>query len=433
MTPVSATLAEPATVGVKHHARRGALLQAALMMWLLAACNVPAEGPNLAQPITELLPSEWRRVGGWHNINLDADPEPEYLLFHTYNGVAVPGSNQAQVGPIGALILDTIQPLEATSAEASTPITATVTAESRIITADELIYHRVLPGYWAGQGQGFIAAPGEEATISVHQLESTVDGAGESNPLKEVLILAGGSRMTVIWHRGANLGYGVTQLQGSGGIFHSIEGASTTNIVEPVVTVWADTPLNDRNLLCLRSRYDRMIMLSNNVEAPFANNDAISYVETPLGITFCHGAPSHPFYPEGVVLAYLQNPQAQQHLLFPTLDEEKKSEIANLVQNLRSGDAAPRVDALLGYKWWPQTPIEGDTIETTVCATIQGPNGPQSLLFILIYAIEMEENIAMDSDRLYIQDVNPILAPAGAAADCRTIIGSSTSEQRATP
>ncbi|MEZ4656891.1 MAG: hypothetical protein R2911_04915 [Caldilineaceae bacterium] len=41
---------------------------------------------------------------------MDNDGTNEYLLFVTYDNIAISGSSQAQIGPIGALMLDTIPP-----------------------------------------------------------------------------------------------------------------------------------------------------------------------------------------------------------------------------------------------------------------------------------------------------------------------------------
>lgn len=38
---------------------------------------------------------------------------------------------------------------------------------------------------------------------------------------------------------------------------------------------------------------------------------AIHYQQTPEGLHFCYGTPIFPFYPEGVVLAFLQNPSVE--------------------------------------------------------------------------------------------------------------------------
>ncbi|MEZ4656889.1 MAG: hypothetical protein R2911_04905 [Caldilineaceae bacterium] len=180
------------------------------------------------------------------------------------------------------------------------------------------------------------------------------------------------------------MGYGVTQVYGPGGLLRAAEDPEFTNLTEPISTLWADTPLNDRNMLCLRSRYDRVVKLAEPPAPPFANFDTISYVESPEGIKFCHGAPRHPYYPEGVVLAYLQNPQGEEGLLFPDLSPDNKALIASTVQNLWSGETPPRVDALLGYQWWPPTPVEGQNyIETAVwpgnCKLHQGTVAALSL------------------------------------------------------
>ena len=429
-------------VSARGHATRSniklfcALLSA---FWLLAACNAGQRGPNLAQPIDDLLPSDWKHTGAWYDINVDDDEAEEYLLFVTYDGIAITGSSQAQIGPIGALILDIVPASqEPTPQDVTATITATISVNDQTLSANEVQLHRILPGYWPGQGQGFVAGPGEESSISAVQLTSEVNdprGFWQNTTLKEVAIFAGETRMTIIWQRGPELGYGVTQVYGPGGLLRSADAPAFANLVEPIATLWADTPLNDRNMLCLRSRYERVLNLAEPPALPFSNIDAISYVESPEGIKFCHGAPLHPYYPEGVVLAYLQNPQGEERLLFPNLDPDSKSAIADTIQKLWNGDTPPRVDALLGYQWWQPAPAEGeDYIETAVCTTVQTSNGTQSLLFRLRHGVEVGTGAHLNSDRLFIANASLLPAPVGAVAtDCRTVIGDADSGEREAP
>ncbi|MEZ4712418.1 MAG: hypothetical protein R3A44_34835 [Caldilineaceae bacterium] len=409
------------------------------LLCLLTACNARQHGPNLSQPIDTLLPADWKHTGAWYDVDMDDDGTNEYLLFITYDGIAISGSSQAQIGPIGALMLDTApRPPAPTVETVSDTVTVTVAADDQTLTPDEVRLYRVLPGYWPGQGQGFIAGPGEEGNIIVTPVTSIVsDPAGRvpNATLKEIAIFAGDTRMTVIWLRSPELGYGVTQVYGPGGLLRLADEPEFANIVEPITTLWADTPLNDRNMLCLRSRYDRVIRLAEPPALPFSNFDAVSYIESPEGIKFCHGAPRHPYYPEGVVLAYMENPQAQEHLLFPDLSLDSKTTVANTVQALWSGDTPPRVDALLGYQWWPPVLVEGQAyIETAVCTTVESLTGPQSLLFRLLHGVEAGADGHMGGDRLFIQNVSPLPAPTGAvAADCRTVIGGQDAGQREAP
>ncbi len=71
----------------------------------------------------------------------------------------------------------------------------------------------------------------------------------------------------------------------------------------PVASLVGLEPIRDelaRSVLCRETRYDRIVLETEQATT-------IEYRPTDMGITFCRTPlPPYPFYPEGVVLAFLQ-------------------------------------------------------------------------------------------------------------------------------
>jgi hypothetical protein len=361
---------------------------------LLSGCGLLANrSGQVALDLTAFLPSEWQPVGTLREINIDDDAAVEYLMLYRYDQVN--GS-----GPIGALILD--------------PQAETIVSDSgeRVVgrPASFPNPYAILPNYWRGSGQGFIAAPGQENQITVQAVTYAGATIGDLLPQPDTLILRGGNQyLTFVWWRNIVDGYGVTQLYAPGG-FEEVDWTAWQRAPGPILSIVATTPRYDRSLFCHKTRYTL-------ADPTAAENDVyrqpIRYLPTDLGIFFCSGPPTHPFYPEGVVLAFLRYPERRQAMLAPSLQTDA-DEQGRLLE--RSGvEHLVRVDEVLGY---PEIAVTAQAVEpkTTVCAqVVVNPAGEfleehRWLLFTLQH--EPPHLEPPTPDRLYIASVDVIPTPA---------------------
>lgn len=314
----------------------GMLLGLAL---LLGACSRPTE-PDLPINLGLILPKEWQPLGDrWQDVNIDADPEQEHILFYHYNA-----SNNGDVstpGPIGGVIYDPQAPGSAPDA----------TTEGTSPPAPWLKPYPLMPSYWWGAGYGFIAPPPQteapeflpvkrvrQEEVENRYFEALAAQKGVSVdevrpaqlPETDELIVFGGqspmggpTHISIFWWSNAREGYGSTQVSAPGGLTRlEWDGDERRS---PIRRMRARYPQNDRSLLCRESTFERF--LDPDFTGADAYRPAVYYVEGPQSLRFCYGIPKQPFYPEGVVLAYLLDQTGHRHLV----DADAHSRIASLL------------------------------------------------------------------------------------------------------
>lgn len=384
----------------------------ALALLLLSGCaRLGAQPGAVTLDVTAFLPPEWQAIGPLQSVDIDDDSAIEYLYLYTYD--------QAGGGPVGALIFDP-------------------QAESIVTQSGERVAGRpasfpnpyaILPSYWEGAGQGFIAAPGQSDAVTTYQVAYASAAVGAEAPKPDTLILRGDNMyLTFVWWRNVDEGYGVSQLFAPGG-FEGVDWTAWQRDPQPILSLVGSTPQYNRSLFCRKTRYD---LAEAAVPDPDAYRQGVHYVATDLGLDFCYGAPAHPFYPEGVVLAYLLEPEQRNSLLTPELqaDPERAAEL----EQISSLDRLVRVNEVVAYATVPVPNIDGTAAEplTTVCAqtavSTEQASSPEAdqlatrwLLFTLYHQPPLLEPAT--PDRLAIANVNVIPAPApGVALKCEQII-----------
>lgn len=385
----------------------GVLLLAALLSGCLRAS---ARSSQVTLDLAPFLPPEWTPLGDLQPIDIDQDDTLEYLMLYTYD-------QSSEAGPVGALILD--------------PQAETIVTESgdRALSRPASFPnpYALLPSYWQGAGQGFIADPNQADAITTHQVVyvSVMEGGQPAKP--DTLILRGGNTyLTFVWWKNVVDGYGVTQLYASGG-FEGVNWDTWAKAPQPLYSITASAPLHDRNLFCRKTRYD---LTEPGIINPLAYRQAIEYSATDLGLYFCFGIPAHPFYPEGVVLAYLTDPSRRQELVVDTLRNNPNAQ-AEWAQGFNPNNVV-RVDDVLGY---PDIPVVRSgltepptSLNTTVCAEVivtRSGDTPQSEKRWLLFTLQHQPP-HLDPptpDRLLIVNVEPILAStAEDGVNCRKIL-----------
>lgn len=315
------------------------------------------EAVVVALPLNNSLPQAWEPLGPVQEINLDGDEAPEYLLFFTYDG---------PTGPVGAVIYDN----RLGSGDG-------VAADESNRPSASLMPYPILPNYRADGGQGFIAEPAQKESIALYPLAlrppttpeiTTDETAVAPTPQADLLTILGGTNyITFVWWQPTQDSYGITQLYAPSHFeteefqpFPWETWRATPTSIEQIVSVH---PVRDRNLLCYRRLHT---LTAPNLETLAADQPigTIRYEETNLGLSFCSGTPSIPFYPEGVVLAYLLDNPA---LLDANLDEGVRQEIQAVVMP----EEIVYVNDLAGYKTIRNISPEGTT--TQVCAEVLRP------------------------------------------------------------
>jgi hypothetical protein len=384
-----------------------------LTTWLLSGCQgLGAQPTNVPLNLTAFLPPEWQPVGELYEIDVDEDAVTEYLLLYTYDQTN--GS-----GPVGALIFDP-------------QVEAVVGDGGRLVTgrpAGSPNPYAILPNYWGGAGQGFIAAPSQKESVTVRQVAHQPILSVEQAPKPDVLVLRGGNNyLTFVWWKNVVEGYGVTQLHAPGW-FAGIDWAAWDALPQPIQTIVGLEPANDRSQICHQTQHTLVEIPAEELEQGVFRQ-AIRYRASDLGIAFCFGSPAHPFYPEGVVLAYLTDGGKREQMLLDTVRNDA-AERARLT-DLFNPDLLVRVDEVLGYPTIPLTVADAlrgaNAVRTTVCAQLllrQSADStevePRWLLFTLEHRPPQLQ--PPTPDRLYIANINAIPTPAeGVGVRCRDMI-----------
>ncbi len=382
---------------------------------LLAGCFRRSTVPNMSINLTELLPAGWTAVGDVREIDIDDDPALERLVFFSYDQ-----------GPVGALIYDLHEDKGIVTNQG-----AAVANQS----SSSLVRYQILPSYWQGAGQGFIAEPGQAANILVYPVGyAATDGQGAAVTRKELIVRGGLTYLTFIWWKSTVEGYGVAQLYAPGG-FQGIDWTDWEREPKPINEITGLYPLHDRNLLCRKVTYNRAdvapLALPPPTSEAIAYRQDIHYKASNRGLDFCDGAPTQPFYPEGVVLAYLLDAKNRTDLLDPAL--QSSTEITR-VQSVIDPNRLILVDDVRGQQDIPianpMVVAPGTTIQTTVCAKVMAWTDttattfePRWLLFTLQHQLSAPGASAID--QLAILDVKQVAtADASGLLDCTQVIQS---------
>lgn len=322
----------------------------------LGACAREEKTP-LNIDLSEILPREWTPEGIWQPINIDADMEQEYLLFYHYDA-STNADGASFAGPMGAVIYDPQTPASAPDA----------TSDGASPPAPWLQPYALLPSYWRGAGYGFVAPPTQQGTPAFQAVKrvrpeevenryfealavqrqatqgdvTVEDVMPDQLPATDELIVFGGSspiggytHISLFWWSNAREGYGSTQISAPGGL--TVMERDDPENPSPIRKIRARYPQNDRSVLCKESFFTRF--LDPDFTSPDAYRPAVYYVEGPRSLIFCYGIPDTPFYPEGVVLAYLLDKTGHAHLVEPA----QRERIAGILRN------GYRVDGLQAF------------------------------------------------------------------------------------
>ena len=401
---------------------------------LAASCAAAQQNEAAALPLTDALPASWVALRDVQEVNIDGDGATEYLLFFIYDPIGGTAPSTSRFffrntpqprGPIGAVIYD------------AQVITGTTTSErvSPDRPTNALVPYAILPSYRRGAGQGFIAEPAQSDAVAAYPVSyralGQVVGTTTSAAADTLVFLGGETYLTFAWWQTRADGYGVTQLYAPGGfesaLYSGFNWEAWRDNPQPIQQIIGVHPLHDRNLLCRRFRYD-LDRATSGASGPPADGRSIRYQRSDLGLYFCDGTPAHPFYPEGVVLAYLL---AGNVALLDSPDAPAGA--LPWLQELVTNDKIVRVDDLVSYATLtPAAPVNGAPPDTmTVCAlvtlqpatdTADSNTQTQGLLFTLRHQPAGFQ--PPTSDQLFIQTVETIAAPVGGGVvNCTELLG----------
>ncbi|MBI3958303.1 MAG: hypothetical protein HY328_05790 [Chloroflexi bacterium] len=382
---------------------------------LLAGCSQGEDPLNI--DLRAILPTEWVAVGQWTPINIDADGEPEYLLFYTYDA-STTADGEAIAGPIGGVIYDSQTPssVPASEADARPP-------------APWLQPYTLLPSYWRGAGYGFVAPPKatpphafEVKRVLPDEVKNSyftvlaaqqIPGAAATAtpavlPANDELVVYGGesaiggvTHISIFWWSNTREGYGGTQIAASGGL--KVEKWDGGESRSPIRQVRARYPENDRSQLCKESLWTRY--LDPDYTSPGAFRPAVYYREGPRKLIFCYGIPETPFYPEAVVLAWLLDPSGYRELV---AEEARETVARTLAVYLRvfALQYHQTVDAIGPI----QTTQGGAPLQTTVRAWIVYPSetGEETRLYEFTLEHLPTNNSRRTTDQWRIVGVAPV-------------------------
>lgn len=391
-----------------------------------------------ALPLTDALPASWVALRDVQEVNIDGDGATEYLLFFTYDpiGGSAPSTslfffrnNNPPSGPIGAVIYDAQVVTGTTTSERVSPDRPT----------NAMVPYAILPSYRRGAGQGFIADPAQREAVAAYPVSYRALGQGTGSttaPAADTLVFMGGATyLTFAWWQNRTEGYGVTQLYAPGGfetaLYSGFHWEAWRDNPQPIQQIIGVHPLHDRNLLCRRFRYDLETAANGGTTA----GRAIRYQRTDLGLHFCAGTPAHPFYPEGVVLAYLL--EGRTDLLdangAPTaITNTVTSQPSQLpwLRQLVENEGILRVDDLVSYATLSTTKpgdAPPDTITVCTVLTLQpttAEHSPQAQGVLFTLRHQPAGIQPPTPDQLFIQTVETIAAPmGGGVVNCTELLG----------
>lgn len=285
------------------------------------------------------LPSGWEPIEAWHEVSIDGDAASEYLLLFRFdvgqigaviydgqvNGGLLDGVGQDEPRQEDAAPANQNNPDNQNNGEglAGTPLPPDADADggqaaqgSGALAQGFGYYrpYRLLPSYWAfsyggDPGHGMIALPDDADAIQVFRVPLA---GGEQTPEApaELVLLGGTTHLTFVWWKNLLEGYGVTQLVANGG-FIGLDWEEWGKNPTPILSISGLEPLMDyraRSLICRQIDYSRPSAAGAQADNP-AQEDGVAFTATDRGLRFCSDlVPAYPFYPEGVVLAYLQRP-----------------------------------------------------------------------------------------------------------------------------
>jgi hypothetical protein len=362
--------------------------------------------PAVTLDLATFLPQGWKPLGELQPININGDNTTEYLLTFTYDPVA-----NSTDGPIGALIYN--------------PETEAVVADPNTVAlvrpAGFLNLHAILPSYWDGKGQGFVGAPGQ--TVTAYQVAYRQPLTDTQTVLPDTLVLLGGnSYLTFVWWKNPVDGYGVSQLYAPGG-FEGVDWVAWQKKPTALTSLVGRVPLNNRSLFCRKTRYD-LLTTPADPNPPADNLPGIGFQPTDLGLAFCFGIPEHPFYSEGVVLAYLLDASRRTTWLDPALQETPAAfaPLADLLAN----NQVVRVDDVQSYPTMGPKKLESspEPLYTTVCAAVQvstDQEKAQTEQRLFLFRLEHTPPALNPArpDRLFIHNIQALDAPAGVQQRCQ--------------
>lgn len=405
---------------------------------LTTSCAALQRSESAALPLAEALPAAWTALRDVEAVNIDGDAAPEYLLFFTYDTTATAApsrslfslSSAAPRGPIGAVIYD---------GQVVTGTTPTVpVSPDRPTTA--FVPYALLPSYRDGAGLGYVAEPTQQAAIAAYAVSyrTPAQAGGATSAAADTLILLGGETyVTFAWWQNRATGYGVTQLSAPGGfedaLYAQFDWADWQRTPQPIRDIIAVHPLHDRNLICRRFRYvlDEAALGGGRPGA----GAPLRFQKSDLGLHFCAGTPVHPFYPEGVVLAYLlEGNVALLDAAVVTNTVALQTDQLPWLRQLMEADGVLRVDDLasyttLGVSGAAQSATAPNTIKVCALLTLKPTTTDaatavvqQGLLFTLRH--EPAGFQPPTPDQLFIQTVETLAAPnGGSMVNCQQQLG----------
>jgi hypothetical protein len=242
---------------------------------------------TLPPSVQRLVPSSWKVISN-KACSFDDDPQDEWLVVYSYDGVQVQPAGQSSdttvtVSPIGGAIYDATLEAPAEPDTSQYQVTA-------------ITPYRLLPDSALGKGQGYL---GESAVTTLYFPPITKDGVCKPVEVGFLGYSNGNAAATTSLPTRLSLFHWVSKEAGyQGSLFIGNARIDAVIPQEPgkyVTKVTTYNTLNDRSLLCQAMTYERA-----EARQPF-------YVV--LGSTtldFCYGAPPDPTYPDGTVAAFLR-------------------------------------------------------------------------------------------------------------------------------
>jgi hypothetical protein len=284
-------------------ARLRVALLLGLMAGLLSGCAWFGGGTEpLDIDFRPLLPQEWTPIGDWQPVSIDADDTPEQLLFYSYES-----------GQVGGVIYDPQSEAEFAPVDGEAKVLVLPNQSGTVL----MVPYRLLPSYWQGEGQGYLADPGVEPTFFQARRPSNEQGQQPDDERMDELVVQGGNtHLSIFWWQDQAEGYAVTQIYAPGGLYnHDWSGRVNQSTI---LSVDGYFPEYDRSFFCRRATFSRAI----NFDSQFAGSrlrhrPTIGYLAEPRGLAFCKteaATPDYPaftFYPEATVLSYLLHERSQ--------------------------------------------------------------------------------------------------------------------------
>lgn len=259
------------------------------LLWrFVSGTPFPGAQSNVPLDVKSIVPKSWTVLTDKGVVcDFDEDGAAEWLVMFRYDTSGYGPQDSLTHGEIGGVVYDSQVNRVPQSPGAQSPSRPAL-----------LIPYPLLPDVYAGKGQGYLG----EADVRTHLYQLAGSKTCSSSEFAVLGTTSGtlpgaqAAFLSLFRWDGDAVGYSGVHYVGNARI-------AIDDPAKPIVHFQTYNRLNDRSVLCAVQAYSRPVATGEGAvpQTIQFTEDAAAYT-----IDFCFNAPGDPFYPEGVVVAFLR-------------------------------------------------------------------------------------------------------------------------------